>query len=90
MAYSHSFTRDFYDNGKSYRPAEKPTTVWQALASIPDREWSAMCRALGQTGDMNEMMALVKKTDTVTSLKSPVEVWIDVLGIYTVLVHDVR
>ncbi len=84
----HSFTDDFYDNGKSHVKSEMPTTVWQALFSIPDPQWGRMCRNLGQSGRMHEMMALVKKTDTVDNLDSPVVVWIDVLGTYTILVYD--
>lgn len=93
MAFSHSFSPDIY--GDIYEPGEKsetPTTVSQALFSMPDEQWDEMARdVFGCTGNMlgiEEVYTKIIETDTVSDLSSPVSFWIDPEGFWTVEVYD--
>ncbi len=96
MAYSHSFSPEFY--GDVYGPGEstsRPTTVAQAIVSMRELErdrWERMAKEVfGVPGDHlseDEVFDKIIETDTVSNLTSPVEVWIDEDGYYTLLVWD--
>jgi len=96
MVYSHSFSPEFY--GDIYEPGEptsRPTTVAQAIVSMKELErdrWDRMAEEVfGVYGEhLSEDVVLEKilETDTVSNLTSPVEVWIDEDGYYTLLVWD--
>lgn len=100
MSFSHSFTPDFYlgegepyDRG-AYTPAEKrkPKSVWAALHAMPASDWDAMCEDCFPGVDPDHVtpetvLDLIRETDTVTDLRSPVVVWIDPDGYHTVQVY---
>lgn len=96
MPYSHSFSPEFY--GDIYDPGEptsRPTTVAQAIVSMRELErdrWDRMAREVfGISSEhLSEDVVFEKiiETDTVSDLASPVEVWIDEEGYYTLLVWD--
>ncbi len=92
MAYAHSFTACFYGDSYSATPSDRPTTVADALASMPDDGWAAMCQDVfgcaGEYVDVDTALERIIDTDTVSSFQPPVEVWIDDDGVHTVLVHD--
>ena len=94
MAYAHSFTARFYGDPYNATPSEQPTTVADALASMPDDQWDDMCREVfgcpADFVDVDTVLGRIMETDTVSSFQPPVEVWIDVDGDYTVAVHDTK
>ena len=96
MAYSHSFSPEFY--GDIYEPdglTSRPTTVAQAIVSMKELErnqWDRTAKEVfGVPGEHlleDEVFEKIIETDTVSNLTSPVEVWIDEDGYYTLLVWD--
>jgi hypothetical protein len=91
MAYSHSFSPEFYGDVYNATPSERPTNVADAVASIAQERWDEMARdVFGVAGDrltFDEVMAKIEETDTVGNLDTPVSVWIDSEGYYTVEVY---
>ena len=91
MAYGHSFGPEFYyPSGREPRKTRRPTTVAEALASMSEKEWQAACKEVGlnpEYAGIDDMMTIVKETDLVTNLDSPVSVWIDPDGWHTVEVY---
>lgn len=69
-----------------------PVTVWQALLTMNDDVWAEMIREVFGCHvdyvDVDTVMEKIRETDTCTDLSSPVTVWIDQEGFYTVDVHD--
>ena len=96
MAYSHSFSPDFY--GDIYEPGEptrRPVTVAQAIVSMKELEreyWDRMAEEVfgipGEHLSEDMVFEMILETDTVSGLTPPVEVWIDEEGYYTLLVWD--
>ncbi len=95
MSYSHSFSPEFYygDETEDLRKSKRPTTVRQALFSMPHKDWLAMCEDLfpdceASCLDLDPVMDKIMETNTVSNLTVPVRVWIDPEGYYTVDVYD--
>lgn len=92
MPYAHSFTAEFYGNVDEANPCKRPTTVANALASMPDREWHEMAIEVfnrpGRELSAADVMPMVLETNTVSRLTSPVPVWIDPEGDWIVDVYD--
>lgn len=91
MAYSHSFSAEFYGDVYNASPEDRPTNLADALASMPKEVWDDMAREVfGVSGDMLDIETVYSKaieTDTVGTLSTPVDVWIDSEGYYTVEVY---
>jgi hypothetical protein len=101
MSYSLSFSESFFtDETFPYdtEPSERPTTVYQAIISLPRREQVVIAReVLGSKHPVLHVMSesfacdvleKVRETDSCADLSSPVEVYIDPEGWYSVLVCD--
>lgn len=102
MAYDLSFSEEFFfAEGEPYDRADhavnsegQPVSVWSALALMPDEEWAEMvCDVFAWDGDPEhfppeEVLEKLRNTDTCSNLNSPVEVWIDEEGDYTVKVWE--
>lgn len=67
----------------------KPTTVYQALMSMPSDEWKAMSRDVFEQDDVDPLAALdkIRETNTCNQLHSPITVYIDPDGQYTIDVY---
>jgi hypothetical protein len=91
MAYSHSFTPDFYGDVYNAAPCDRPETVADALASMDRQLWDEMARDVfgveGDKLDLETVMARIEETDTVSDFLTPVSVWIDADGYWTVEVY---
>lgn len=93
MSYALCFAPEFFW-GKApvekIRPSKRPTSVYQAILSLPDERWAALARKeFGvdpQNLDVETVMQRVIEIDTCCNLDSPVEVWIDQGGFFSVLV----
>lgn len=94
MAYAHSFSQAFYGDPYNTTKSERPTTVCDALASMPDKDWRKMCKAVFKRSadhvDIDDVLREIMAVDTVGTLSVPVDVWIDGDGFYTVDVYDER
>jgi hypothetical protein len=101
MAYSHSFAPSFYGDPYEAAPSKRPTTVCDALASLSNTKWRAMVRDVFNITDkprggvdpadvvgIEDVLAKIIETDTVSNLTVPVSVWIDAEGFHTIDVYD--
>lgn len=84
MSYRLTFDDDFYSGG-STNVSDTPTSVEQALISMEN--WDEMIEDMGYPDSLEAVMEIVMETDTSTNLNSPVEVWIDPDGFYTIFVY---
>lgn len=88
MAYSHSFAAGFYGDVYEAAPCKRPTNLADAIASMEEHIWSAMARDVFDCDpeflDVETVFNKAIETDTVSDLCSPVNVWIDSEGFYTV------
>jgi hypothetical protein len=83
-------------------PSDKPTSVYQAALGIDEDErleianqvfgYDAQHAAfwVASEGFAGDVLAKVRETNTCTDLRSPVEVYIDKEGWYTLRVYDSR
>lgn len=99
MAYALSFAPDFFWGDGSIAPDEmqrndRPTSVYQAILSLSDDQWTALARDVFNCspGDLDpeSVVLKVQATDTCRNLDSPVEVFIDADGWHTLLIFDSR
>lgn len=104
MSYELSFSPEFFlSEEEPYDRADlavnskgEPISVYSALCMMQKNDrnrWADLARevfALSQPEYLNAETVLekVQETNTCTNLSSPVEVWIDPEGTYTVLVYD--
>lgn len=101
MSFSLSFAEAFFtDETFPYdtEPSNHPTTVYQAIISLPKSEQVAIARdVLGSPHPYLyiktesfacDVLDKVRETDTCDDLSSPVEVYIDKDGWHSVMVYD--
>lgn len=73
-------------------PSKKPTSVLQAIVSLAQHEWNRLARELFQIDPayltIDDVIAKIEKTNTCRNLDSPVEVYIDPEGDFSLLVFD--
>lgn len=103
MPYELSFSEDFFSgDGEcdvySVPPSDRPTSVLQAIVSLPRELQVEIAREVMGANDPElyvesesfafDVLERVRETNTCGDLSSPVDVWIDSEGWYTVEVHD--
>ena len=94
LAYALSFAERFFldDDPEQVAASEQPTSVYQAIVSIREDQWSALAREVFQieSRQLDPLMILerIRRTNTCSNLDVPVRVWIDELGEFDVLVYD--
>ena len=101
MAYGLSFSEKFFFGTEWYPPkSSRPTNVLQAIESLePDIKLEIAKHVFGYEGRAaeffaksetfdSEVLEKVRETDTCSNLDSPVTVWIDEEGNYTVDVYE--
>lgn len=101
-SYAHSFSPEFYygeGDTPGMAPSERPTNLYQAIMSLKalhPEEWIGLLHELypSATDDVLEhisaedVMEIALDVNTVGNLDSPVEVYLDPEGRYTVEVYD--
>lgn len=89
MSYDLIFSPEFFGSGEYEPQSERPTTLAQAINSIPDDEFAAILADLDlpENTDRDTLFDIAVNNNTCTNLTSPVEVWIDKKGYNTVLVY---
>lgn len=95
MGYGHSFSESFYydeDARELPEPGKQPTTVAQALMCLDEATFNECCAYVGVNPEsdtvIEELIDVVRQTDYVDSLSSPITVYIDPDGYFTVTVYD--
>lgn len=97
MAFGLSFSEEFYVQEGDFElgPDEslEPTSVYRALLAMTEDEWKEMCREVFPRVDIDiidcsMVLDKIRETDTCSDLSSPVTVWIDEEGFYTIDVYD--
>jgi hypothetical protein len=94
MSYALCFAPEFFWGKvpvEKMKPSDRPTSVYQAILSLTDEQWAALAREeFGiEPNDLDvEMVSQrVIENDSCRNLDSPVEVYIDCDGFFSVLVH---
>jgi hypothetical protein len=94
MSYALSFAPEFFwsdDCVENMKPSDRPTSVRQALLSLTDDKWASLARDLfgidSNDLELDTVMQQVMETNTCRNLDTPVEVFVDQEGIYSVLVY---
>ena len=72
--------------------SERPSTVQQALVCMADYEWNKMVDNLFEEYDrdevvVNDVMILIRETNTCEGLDSELDVWIDEAGDFKIKVY---
>lgn len=97
LTYALSFSPEFFSGDGSVeldelRVSRRPTNVAQAIISLSQETWSALAeQAFGVNPSQLDLSAVLRKieeTNTCLNLDSPVEIFIDAEGDFTVLVYD--
>ncbi len=94
MTHALTFSSDFlcHDDPETIGPSERPISLYQAIVSIEQKTWRDLARhVFGVAPDRLTADAVFRaavETDACDNLVSPVEVWLDPDGFYTVFVHD--
>lgn len=102
MSYSLSFSPEFfglpgelYDSDYTEEHGDRPYSVIGALRALDEDTWiNIAVDVFGMGDDMAEYLTIesvldkIRETDMCTDLRSPVAVWIDPEGYYTIDVYD--
>ena len=98
MAFSLSFADAFYmiEGDDELSPDDMegrtPVTVYQALLAMDDETWEEMAKDVFNCDpdclDRDMVIEKIRETDTCSDLTSPVSVWIDDEGNFTIEVYD--
>jgi len=98
MAYELSFSPEFFvgphdmDGSINLKDNDSPTSVYQAVMAMDDETFAEMARDVFGTDpdfvDAGMVMEKIQETNTCGDLRSPVDVWIDEEGFYTVDVYE--
>ena len=94
MAYSLSFTPEFfvgpYDLDGIEFDKDRPTSVYQALVVMDTEDYLEMSEEVFGVEDIDIeiVMSKIEETDLCRNLDSPVEVYIDEEGYYSIYVYD--
>jgi hypothetical protein len=79
-------------NGAKYPHGKRPYSVYGALRAMSNKDWKNMCKDVFNCKpdyvDIETVMTQIAEVDTCSDLGSPVNVWIDDEGYYTVSVYE--
>jgi hypothetical protein len=72
-------------------PSDRPASVCQALVSMPEAEFRACCDRVGVHPDgeavINDLIDVIRRTDSCDDYSTPVTVYIDEDGDFSVTVY---
>src|SRR4051812_31195301 len=97
MAKVMSFGDEFYtgglETGDFVRSSDRPTSVIQALASMPDEPWAELCREWSYdpvTTDPWELLAVLQEAEVMScdGHEGPITVHLDAAGDISVTVYE--
>ncbi len=95
MLYALSFAAEFFWGTvptEKMKPSPRPASVYQALLSLPHDQWAELARDVfncrAENLDVETVLAKVLETNICANLDSPVRVYIDADGWFSVLVHE--
>lgn len=90
MPYDLSFSHEFYYS-EDPLTTHKPYSVEMAIHAMSTADHTQLALALALEPKYlttDQIMEMIRTTNTCTDLTSPVEVWIDADGFHTVKVHE--
>lgn len=104
MSYELSFSSEFFlAEGEPYDRSDlalnfdgNPVSVFSAICKLKENteEWNSLAKEVfDTTGEFlteETVLEKIEETNTCSNLSSPVSVWIDSEGYYTVEVYDSR
>lgn len=91
MSFDLSFSPEFYYSEDPVIDLDKPYSVEMAIHAMSTADHVALAQALGidpKYLTTDQIMELIRTTNTCTDLTSPVEVWIDSGGYHKIDVHE--
>lgn len=92
MPYGLSFSPDFFRREADAPASSRPTSIEQAVMSLSGETWAALAENVFSVDpsqlDVATVLRTIQETNTCGNLDSPVEVYIDPAGDFTVLVYD--
>lgn len=101
MSFELSFSSDFFIlpgelyDGAEYPHGDRPYSVLGAIRALSDKEWANIAMEVFGMGDdmvdyldIETVLTKIQETNTCSDLSSPVQVWIDEDGWYSILVYD--
>ena len=93
MPYSLSFTPEFFWGRialEEVGPTDQPTSIYQALVSLDDETWTRLAHEVFGVDEVEPLAAMEKviQTDTCANLDSPVEVFVDPEGAFSLFVFE--
>jgi len=93
--YSLSFAPEFFWGKvpiEKMKPSPRPTSVYQALLSLPHERWAELARDVfncpPDSLDVETVLDKVLETGTCENLDPPIRIHIDPDGWFSVLVHE--
>jgi hypothetical protein len=95
MLYSLSFAPEFFWGTvpiEKLKPSPRPTSVYQAVLSLPHDRWAELARDVFHCDpdnlDVETVIQKIEETNTCANLDPPVCVHIDQDGWFSVLVYE--
>jgi len=97
LSHSLSFSREFFEGDRSariehLRSSRRPASICQAILSLSHATWGALAEQVFGVDplqlDVSMVLCKIEETNTCLNLDSPVEVFIDPAGDFTLLVYD--
>ena len=93
MTYGLSFApRFYYPEAKATSESMQPTSVYEAVRKMRTDTWEQLASDIFGCDpahlSIETVMGAIRETDTCSNLTTPVEVWIDLEGDFTVEVFD--
>ena len=92
MPHGLSFSPDFFRNGPDAGEDGRPTSVEAAVTGMSQETWAALAEEVFGVDpsqlDVETVLRRIQETNTCGNLDSPVEVYIDPEGEFSVLVYE--
>ena len=95
MLYGLSFAPEFFWGTtpiEKLKPSPRPTSVYQAVLSLPHERWAEMARDVFHRDpadlDVETVIQKIEETNTCANLDAPVCVHIDADGWFSVLIYE--
>ena len=92
MPFSLHFSDEFFGDTHNTQETDRPTNVADAIESMSVEMWEELAAEVFHTKveylSIQMIMDKIRETNTCSDLSSPVDVWIDEEGYFTVRVYE--
>ena len=93
LSFGDSFFTGDHETYDYPAKSDRPTNVLQAIMSMSDEEYSECCKEIGlnpETCEPYDIIDVIKETDYCDGPETPVTVYIDSEGYFTLTIYDDR